>query len=299
MEEKSDKAKKYLEATTLPDQQLDGYWDDIIIDQGTKEALINYCLSVSKMASLSGTRCAIYRTVLLEGEPGTGKTTLAIGTANRVARLLKENTGQNAKLFQFNLGMLFNSLLGESVKRMSEVFQVTSMASRQGLVFCLLDEVESVGIERGNLGQGDPTEVLRVVNELLVGIDRLRTCGGKSVIIMTSNFPQAIDRALRDRTDVDFHIGMPGRETASRILQVSGQELRKLKVNVTPLFVNAVINAIYNGNDATPMSGRDVSRLLPLTMAMKGRRQVTVKDVVEVAGMLIKRNERKKQNGNS
>jgi len=299
MEEKSDKAKSFVNTITIPDPQFDGYWDDIIIDQQIKTGLFNYCLSVPKMGSLSHTRCALYRSTLLYGEPGTGKTSLAIGVANKVAQVEKAKTGKNAKLFQFNLGMLFNSLLGESVKRVSEVFQVTRIAARQGLVFGLFDEVESVGIERGNLGVGDPTEVFRVVIEVLAGIDRLRTCGGTSVILMTSNFPQAIDRAIRDRTDVDFYIGMPTKEIASMIIQDSGQELKKLKVNVIPPFVNAVVNAIYNGEKVALLSGRDLSRLLPLTMALNGRRLITVKDVVDVAGMLRKRNNRSKNDGKS
>jgi len=91
---------------------------------------------------------------------------------------------------------------------------------------------------------------------------------------------------------------MPGREVARLILEKSGQELQKLKVNVTPQFLHAVVNTLYDGQPSSPLSGRDLSKLLALTMALRGRRRVTVSDVCEVAKMLMKHNRRRHKNGN-
>jgi SpoVK/Ycf46/Vps4 family AAA+-type ATPase len=288
MDERRKIPANLLQSTVLPQKSLDGCWHDIVVHEKVKKALFSYVKTIRKFHALSLTLCAIYRFALLYGRPGTGKTSLAKGVANEVATEELSETGKSSELIRMNLGCMFSENLGETPRWIGEAFQAIRMAARQKPVYVLLDDAESLLTERGSLGKGDPSDVLRTVNSVLTEIDSSRSCDG-IVILATSNFPRAIDGALWDRIDLKLCIRTPTKEVARTILQRSGQELQKVGVTVGAAFVARVVDELYNGNRSLGLSGRDLSRLLALTAALKGGHLGTAGDVVRVARMLMNR----------
>jgi SpoVK/Ycf46/Vps4 family AAA+-type ATPase len=251
---------------------------------------LKYCLHVRELSGLCGTLWGLYKVGLLYGPPGTGKTSLALGCANEAARAEVQKSGKNTKLLRLNVSAWFSEFLGQTVKAVEEAFVGIRMAADHAPVTVVIDEVESVGLERSSLGAGDPSDVLRGVNALLNELDRMRFCKGV-LVLATSNLPSSIDRALWDKTDVKFFLGNPTKQAAREILTRSAAAMQeKLGVPVSARAVEALLNALYDGSEETPFSGRALSRLLPLAFCLKGPERIKVRDVVDVAKRLMTEN---------
>ncbi|KAF2419692.1 AAA ATPase, partial [Tothia fuscella] len=140
--------------------------------------------------------------VLLHGPPGTRKTTLARSLAQHMAiRLL--STFQKSLLIEVNAANTFSKWLGESAKIMSAILDdIERKADKDTLVCVLIDEVESVASSReGGMDKGEALDGLRLTNQLLVGLDRLKPCSNV-VLLCTCNFPRRLDAAFVDRIDI-------------------------------------------------------------------------------------------------
>jgi SpoVK/Ycf46/Vps4 family AAA+-type ATPase len=286
MPEKNEKPSTYFDEAYIPDPALDGYWNDIVADERLKAALFNFCLMTAQLNGLSRTRCGLYRFVLLYGGPGTGKTSMAIGCANKVAGALHARTGKRTKLLQVNVSAWFSEFLGQTVKAVREAFQGVRMAAARGPVTLLLDEVESLGMERSGLGAGDPSDVIRGVNAFLTELDSLRRCEN-ALVLATSNLRGSIDHALWDRADLKIRLGMPSKEGARRILAGSAEEMAKVGATFPGPFLDAVVNALYDGSGSASLSGRDLSRVLTVAVCVTGKKNVTTRHVVQVAKWLM------------
>jgi SpoVK/Ycf46/Vps4 family AAA+-type ATPase len=286
MEQNTEKTCGFFDVRDLPDPELEGYWKDIVVDVETKKALLRWCSRVLRSDSLSPTRCALYRIALLYGRTGTGKSSLALGCANRIAERELARTGKRTKLLQMNVGAWFSEFLGRTPKAIHEGFQSIRLASTQQFVIALLDELESLAIERGSLGAGDPSDVLRGVNTLINELDRLRSCPG-TLVLATSNMTTAIDRAVWDRSDLRLFIGTPTREAARKILKRSLWELRKERVYLSPSLPDEVVEGLYDGCELGPLSGRDLGRLLVVAAWTGNGNHITAKDALRVARRMM------------
>jgi len=284
MEDKESMTSDYFHVTGLPCPAYASLYDKIIVDSKLKKSLLNYCLLLFR---LDGRLTAIYRFILLYGPSGTGKTTLMKGLANRVAKAISSKAGHSVKLFEINVSTFFSEYLGRTSKAVTEAFQTVRMAARRFPVILLLDEIESIGMERTSVGAGDPTDVIRGVNTFITELDRLKQFTN-IIVLATSNFSSAIDQAVRNRADLKYYIGNPSKAAAKKILKASVEELGKeIRLKMPASFTKSVINMLYNGQLTTPLSGRDLSRLIVLTVGTKGKNQITVEDVLGVARMLM------------
>jgi AAA+ superfamily predicted ATPase len=110
--------------------------------------------------------------------------------------------------------------LGRSQKEVSKLFQQTIpefAAERPCIV--LLDEIETLAPDRQRMSlEANPIDVHRATDAALAGIDMLTRKHRNVLLVATTNFPEAVDRALMSRADWIEDIGLPAAEARSEII---------------------------------------------------------------------------------
>lgn len=128
--------------------------------------------------------------VLLAGEPGNGKTTLAESLAHAlmVPFVVARYDG------------LIASYLGETASRLKKLFEYVRTRS------CVLffDEFDTIGKERGDIHETG--EIKRVVSSLLLQIDALPS---HVVVVTATNHPELLDRAVWRRFQLRLELPRP------------------------------------------------------------------------------------------
>ncbi|KAG0069071.1 Pachytene checkpoint protein 2, partial [Podila epicladia] len=168
------------------------------------------------------------RVVLLHGPPGTGKTSLCKGLAQKLSVRLSGRY-RHGKLLEINSHSLFSKWFSESGKMVQKLFnEIWTMVEDPDVFVCLLiDEVESLAAARkAALSGTEPSDSIRVVNALLTQIDRLKQ--KRNVLILTtSNITEAIDIAFVDRADIKMHIGLPSANAIYSMFKASLDEVQR------------------------------------------------------------------------
>lgn len=192
--------------------------------------------------------------ILLEGPPGSGKTTLAEAIATEVA----------VPLLTVRYEGLIGSFLGETASRLDALFSAVRI--RPCVLF--FDEFDAVAKERGDTHETG--EIKRVVSSLLLQVDRLPS---HVIVVAATNHAELLDRAVwrrmqvrlslpkasregkiewlkawSARTGVDF--GKSERTIADRLRDVSYAELEDFATDVQR-------RQILDGFDADPASVTD------------------------------------------
>lgn len=130
------------------------------------------------------------RKILLEGEPGTGKTMTASVIASELG----------LPLFTVQVDKLVNKFMGETSVRLRQIFD--SMASDVGVY--LFDEFDAIGADRSI--DNEVGEMRRILNSFLQFIE---TDASDSIIIAATNNQKMLDKALFRRFDDVIHYELP------------------------------------------------------------------------------------------
>lgn len=139
--------------------------------------------------------------ILLEGEPGTGKTSFAQALSERLM----------IPLYLVRYDALIGSYLGETAMRLRQLFDFVS--SRKCVLF--FDEFDTIGKERGD--SHELGEVKRVVSSLLLMTDSLPSY---TIIIGASNHAELLDRAVWRRFQVRMDFPMPDTSSIEKWLSL-------------------------------------------------------------------------------
>src|SRR6202050_13240 len=216
----------------VPNEEFTSAWTSIRLPDGVHQLLLAQCLlSLTVRQKLPFESAPLHGLILLTGAPGTGKTTLARGLANQVAKQL---SGTKCTYVEIDPHALMSSAHGRSQQAVAKLFEHTlPELAMNGAAIVLLDEVETLAVSRHQLSlEANPIDVHRATDAALAGMDRLTREHRNVLLIATTNFPKALDKAVLSRADHIEEIGLPNeaarREIISDTLKAIGGVWKKV-----------------------------------------------------------------------
>ena len=140
------------------------------------------------------------RKILIEGNPGTGKTFTASVIASELG----------LPLYTVQMDKMVTKFMGETSTKLRQVFD--SIEDTVGVYF--FDEFDAIGADR-NL-DNEVGEMRRILNSFLQFLEQ---DASESIIIAATNNQKLLDQALFRRFDDVLHYSMPTKNEVQRIYQ--------------------------------------------------------------------------------
>lgn len=221
-------AASVLDSGLLPDEEFLSQWDAIVVETAQKDRLLSQAiLNFTLREKVNQANLPLHGLIILHGPPGTGKTSLARGLANRTADAI-ERLGQ-FRFIEVEPHALAGAALGRSQRAVRDLLgQTISEQAERGPLIVLLDEVVTLAADRLRMSMdAHPIDVHRATDAVLAQLDQLAAKYPHLLFIATSNFTRAVDGAFLSRADLIENIGLPGPEACRAILHSAIGELAK------------------------------------------------------------------------
>lgn len=175
--------------TTFPDYRL----ADLIVSDEVKERIKRILNEFRNRNKLRQYGLNNRRKILIEGNPGTGKTF----TASIIASELK------LPLYTVQMDKLVTKFMGETSVKLRQIFD--QIENSTGVYF--FDEFDAIGADRGL--DNEVGEMRRILNSFLQFIEQDSSA---SIIIAATNNQKMLDNALFRRFDDILHYPLPSSE---------------------------------------------------------------------------------------
>ncbi len=181
-------------------------WDDIVGLEHAKKVIKRSIVYPIRRPDLFP--LGFPRAILLYGPPGCGKTSLAAALSNEI----------EAEFYPIDATMIMSKWLGESEKRVAEVFRYLRERAQHTPVILYIDEVDSLLSVRNSEVGGE----IRVRNQFLSEMDGLKgkeTSNLPLFIVASTNRPWDLDIGFIRRFQKRIYIPPPDKKTRKELFK--------------------------------------------------------------------------------
>jgi len=173
---------------------------DLVVSEEVHNRILRILNEFTKRDKLKKYGLVNRRKILLEGNPGTGKTL----TASVIASEL------HLPLFVVQMDKLVTKFMGETSVKLRQIFD--SIESITGVY--LFDEFDAIGADRSI--DNEVGEMRRILNSFLQFIEQ---DSSESIIIAATNNQKMLDHALFRRFDDVLHYSMPSSDDVRKLFE--------------------------------------------------------------------------------
>ncbi|XP_073833618.1 katanin p60 ATPase-containing subunit A-like 2 [Musca autumnalis] len=207
-------------------------WSDICGNSQAIEIIKEAVLTPLKYPQLFNNGLKPWRSVLLHGPPGSGKTLLA--------KVLYSETRQQVTFFNITSSVVISKWRGESEKLLKILFY---LAQKQAPSIIFFDEIEGLTSKRDRSTDHESSK--RFKNELLQLMDGMEnSCHNSSpvFILASTNLPWEIDEAFLRRFEKKLLVQLPNEVERANLIG----KLIPPNVRVAPTQMSALVKLSHN-----------------------------------------------------
>lgn len=192
-------------------------WDNLIGIETQKAQALSWAALALRAGTLDRTATAVNRLATVEGPPGTGKTTLARNLAAPLATI----TNTPVRVVEFAAHEAMSGEHGRTQREVHRILtEVVPQLAGEDATVLVVDEVEALAMHRGQVSlEANPVDVHRTTDAAITALDVLADLSPNVVTVVTTNFPDLVDAALRSRSDVTIRVPLPSPEAIVEILR--------------------------------------------------------------------------------